>query len=207
MAVNVYAQQYDDESDFKFDWDESVKDGIVITGYIGSKREIHIPPSIQNTPVTGIWRSAFQNNRLITRVIIPNSVIVIGNAAFERCTGLVGITIPDSVISINDDAFFGCVNLDSVTLPDSVTSIGSFAFDGCTKFTSITIPSSVTSIGRSAFSGCTSLISVTFEGTISSGNFDRYSVFPGDLREKYLASDGGTGTYIRFTNGDRWRKR
>jgi hypothetical protein len=208
VAVSAYTQQqYDMESDFKFEWDKDVDFGIVISGYLGSKKEINIPPSIQNAPITGIGNKAFGNNRTITRVIIPNSVTFIGGGAFERCTGLLGVTIPDSVISIKEDAFFGCINLPSVTIPNSVTSIGDFAFDGCTKLTSVTMPGSVTSLGRSAFSGCTGLTSVTFEGTINSSNFDRYYVFPGDLRDRYFANDGGTGTYIRFSNGEKWRKR
>jgi cell division protein FtsL len=32
MAVSVYAQQYDSARDFEINWDENVKDGVVITG-------------------------------------------------------------------------------------------------------------------------------------------------------------------------------
>jgi hypothetical protein len=40
------------------------------------------------------------------------------------------------------------------------------------------------------------LTSVTFAGTIDSGSFSSSSSFPGDLRAKYLATNGGPGTYI-----------
>jgi len=56
---------------------------------------------------------------------------------------------------------------------------------------------SVTVIERGAFE-CDRLTSVTFEGLITSGNF---AGFPGDLRDKYLARDGGPGTYTRFAGG------
>jgi len=72
LAVTANAQQYDPESDFQFDWDENVKDGVVITKYIGTKKEVRIPPSIQNYPVTSIGLAAFFQNRNITRVTIPN---------------------------------------------------------------------------------------------------------------------------------------
>ena len=58
---------------------------------------------------------------------------------------------------IGNDAFNGCTGLTSVTIPNSVTSIGNSAFEGCSDLTSITIPNSVTSIGDNAFNGCTGL--------------------------------------------------
>jgi len=56
-----------------------------------------------------------------------------------------------------------------------------------------------------AFKDCSNLISVTFQGTIPSKNFDNYT-FPGDLRAKYLAKDGGPGTYTRLAGGETWKK-
>jgi hypothetical protein len=32
------------------------------------------------------------------------------------------------------------------------------------------------------------------------------STFPGDLHAKYFAADGGPGTYVRFANGQTWKK-
>ena len=100
--------------------------------------------------------------------VIPNSVISIGDSAFENCTSLTSVTIPDSVTSIGDYAFCNCTSLTSVTIPDSVTSIGDYAFCNCTSLTSVTIPDSVTSIGYSAFRGCTSLTSVTIPDSVTS---------------------------------------
>jgi len=84
--IPVYAQQYDSEKDFQIDWDKNVKDGVIITKYIGAKKEVRIPPSIQNNPVTGIGRAAFAHNKNITRVIIPDRVTNIWYAAFWDCT-------------------------------------------------------------------------------------------------------------------------
>ena len=72
-------------------------------------------------------------------LIIPDSVISIGDCAFYRCTGLTSIIIPDSVTRIGEDAFYGCTGLTNITIPDSVTSIGSDAFSGCTELTSINV--------------------------------------------------------------------
>ena len=92
--------------------------------------------------------------------VIPNSVISIGDSAFENCTSLTSVTIPDSVTIIGRYAFENCTSLTSVTIPNSVTSIGDYAFYNCTSLTSVTIPDSVTSIGSGAFENCTSLKSI-----------------------------------------------
>jgi len=105
------------------------------------------------------------------------------------------ITLLDGTKGIAGAAFYGYTGLTSVTIPNSVTSIGYQAFYNCTSLTSVTIPNSVTSIESYAFSSCTGLTSVEFKGTITSANFSSYTPFPGDLRAKYLAADGGKGTY------------
>ena len=81
--------------------------------------------------------------------VIPNTVTVIGDYAFEGC-GLTSINIPSSVTAIGSEAFAYCLSLTSVTIPNSVTSIGANAFlrSGLATFN---IPNSVTSIGSDAF--------------------------------------------------------
>jgi len=69
--IPVWAQQYDSEKDFQIDWDTKVEGGLIIKKYIGTKKEVSIPPSIQNKPVTGI-SGAFKDNKNITKVTIPN---------------------------------------------------------------------------------------------------------------------------------------
>jgi hypothetical protein len=75
----------------------------------------------------------------------------------------------------------------------------------------VTIPKSVIDIYDGAFANCTNLTSVTFQGMINADNFGVQRVkwnlpFNGDLRDKYLAKDGGPGTYKRFAGGEVWRK-
>jgi len=163
VIIPVYSQQYDSEKDFQIDWDDS--GGVKIIKYIGSKKEVSIPTSIQNNPVTGI--GGFNDNKNITKVTIPNSVKNIGDSAFSDCISLTNITIPNSVSSIGERAFFGCTSLTNITIPDSVTSIGNRSFERCTSLTSITIPNSITSIGNQVFAGCSSLTNITIPNSVT----------------------------------------
>jgi len=70
----------------------------------------------------------------------------------------------------------------------------------------VTIPASVTNIGNFAFDGCTGLISVTFQRTMASNSFGIYPSFPGDLQDRYLAANGGAGTYTRPDGLSTWTK-
>ncbi|MBR1403937.1 MAG: leucine-rich repeat protein [Treponema sp.] len=103
----------------------------------------------------------------LAEIVLPNTVLSIGDSAFAGCTGLTNITIPDSVTSIGDDAFSNCRSLTSITIPDSVTSIGWYAFGRCNSLMNITIPKSVTNIIDGAFSGCTKLSTVYYEGSLA----------------------------------------
>ncbi len=64
--------------------------------------------------------------------IIPNTVMHLGNAAFDDCESLTSIIIPNSVITIGEATFNDCDHLKSITIPHSVKSIGKSAFDDCT---------------------------------------------------------------------------
>lgn len=72
------------------------------------------------------------NNKLVTNLVIPESVTSIKAYAFSACSGLINLTIPDSVTSIGYSAFSGCSGLTSVTIGKGVTSIDWYAFNGCT---------------------------------------------------------------------------
>ncbi len=121
-----------------------------------------IPNSVIN-----IGDEAFENCDGLTSVKIPNSVTNIGRYAFDSC-GLTSVTIPDSVTSIGDRAFYDCYSLTNVTTGNSVTKIGSYAFSDCYSLANVTTGNSVTRIGDSAFSDCRSLTCETIGNNVTS---------------------------------------
>ena len=111
--------------------------------------------------------SAFLNCTGLEKVILPNSVTMVGQNSFSGCTNLEYVSMSNSVISIDKKAFYNCPALTSISLPNTLTSIGESAFAGCTSLTTIDIPENVSAIGASAFYGCTSLNSITVGNSVS----------------------------------------
>jgi hypothetical protein len=74
---------------------------------------------------------------LVNAIVIPSSiqgysVISIGDRAYAGCyRGFGSIDVPDTVVNIGNSAFDGCLNISSVTIPHSVTNLGLSAFRGC----------------------------------------------------------------------------
>ncbi len=64
--------------------------------------------------------------------MIPRCVKIIGRSAFNNCKSLSEVIIPDSVTEIRSWAFDCCYSLCNVVIPDSVTEIDNTAFRGCT---------------------------------------------------------------------------
>lgn len=101
--------------------------------------------------VTKIENSAFSGCKLLTKVVLPNSITEIGNMAFKGDSLLAEINIPETITSIGRQAFEGCKTLNNVTLPQGLTKIDDFTFQGCASLDNIDIPASVTEFGYSCF--------------------------------------------------------
>jgi len=160
IALSVFAQQYDPESDFKV---EKSKDGksVTITKYVGSKKTVNIPPRIQGLPVTVIGDNAFENI-WVDSLVLPEGIEKIGDLP----KSLKMLYIPASVTKINEDYFakymFDLINIevakdnkyysviDGVLFNKSQTVLIRYPPNKDNK--SYRIPNTVTHIGNYAFS-------------------------------------------------------
>ena len=122
--------------------------------------------------VTRIGDFAFEGNRDLSTVSIPNSVTSIGEWSFFNCYNLSSVDMPNSVVTIDKEAFYNCKKLSIINIPNQLDAIGEGVFRNCESIESVLIPDSVTDIGFAAFEGCTKLSAVTFEdGLVNIGNY------------------------------------
>lgn len=109
----------------------------------------------------GIANYAFLRNTSLSTVRIPDSIKIIGEAAFAQ-SKINTFILGAGVEVIGDQTFISCENLSNVILGsfDTVTggiefsslrSIGSYAFQECKALSDIDIPESVKVIGSYAF--------------------------------------------------------
>lgn len=149
-------------------------------GYCRST-EIEIPSMFKGKPVKAINSLAFDKCSSLKKIIlpetitiigeyaffacdslesieIPNGVTHIGTHAFARCAALKNIEVPAGVLTIEDGVFSECHSLVTVTLPDSLVDIGGGAFLDCPSLENINIPDGVTHLGINVFGGCSKLV-------------------------------------------------
>lgn len=147
---------------------------------------VQIPDS-----VVSIGDYAFEGTALKT-LEIGRNVESIGDYAFADNAWLTDVTFASNskLVSIGDGAFAGCVSLSTISLPDSVVSIGDYAFYGNSSLKYVYISASLTEMGSYAFANSPELTQVVFgDGATVVGdyafvNIDNSSVGTMD----YLAS-------------------
>jgi len=111
------------------------------------------------TGVITIGAEAFRQLPLLTSIVIPNSVITIGEAVFRQ-SGLASVTLGTGLLTIGVDAFRESA-LVSVVIPNSVTTIEEDAFRQIQPLTSVTIGTGITTLGRRIFRESPALTTVT----------------------------------------------
>ena len=152
--------------------------------YIGSCAFAYTKASsVDLGSVTEIGGSAFAVSSL-SAVVIPDTVISMGEYAFQSSAYLSSVKIGNGLRSISKEAFEYCSNLSEITIPAGIESIGGAAFKsaglrklifennskltvisyaafyGC-PLTSVNFPDSLMNIGGGAFFKC-SLSSISF---------------------------------------------
>lgn len=147
---------------------------ISIKSYSGSEENIIIPDNIEGYPVKYISEKAFSDCSIVS-VVIPDSVIEIGDAAFYKCSKLKSVKIGNSVVKICAYAFEKCKSLTSIEIPDSVVQIQDYAFSYCNSLKSAVLGNSLVNLGYSAFYKCDKLENVVFGNSLKTINAEVFS--------------------------------
>lgn len=169
------------DSDFHID-----KEGC-LTSYTGSEEHVVIPEGVKRiggNPDNSIFEDTETE---IKSVVIPDSVIEIGERAFYTCLQLEEVTMGNGVKKIGQEAFAGCFKMKTIHLSDSLQEIGLRAFNFCEFLEALELPSSLRNIEMEAFGNCISLKSLNIPDGVQAippGTFDRCS----SMEELYIPS-------------------
>ncbi len=161
---------------------------ITITNYKGSATEVTVSEKIGKSIVTAIGKGTFtgeenqcRNNetmnrgatkeqirqhKKITKIVLPDTIQLIGAGAFQCMEELREINIPAGVREIGEAAFAACAALRTLTIPPNVKRIGKKAFLGCAALETVYISEGVEELGAGVFAKCSKLQKVYMPASI-----------------------------------------
>jgi len=117
--------------------------GVELAQYLGNDAHVTVPGDLG---ITVLGPSSLRASTIIS-VVVPEGVEEIDSAFFEDYY-LTSVTLPQSLRVIRQNAFHKCSALTSITIPSGVTTIGNYAFFDCSALTLMTVegvaPPSVT---------------------------------------------------------------
>ena len=111
--------------------------------------EIILPPSLK---VLG--EEAFEGCSSLFRIDIPEGVEIIPQRAFADCVGLAEVSLPSTLKELGKEAFKNCSSLESIDIPEGVEIIPAMCFESCSNLESAHFHDGLKEIGKSAFCGC-----------------------------------------------------
>lgn len=124
-----------------------------------SLKSITIPASVETIAYgafmnTDLVEVDFTDTYSLTTVSFAegSKLKTLGEWAFQKQKALTSITLPEGLTTIGEGAFYSCTALQSITLPEGLTTIGDYAFQDCAALKSINIPANVETVGNYAFS-------------------------------------------------------
>lgn len=98
-----------------------------VVGYVGDKGDVVIPEYIGQHVVYAIGESAFEDNKVIQSVVIPQSVSRISKKAFKNCVNLKSVIFEGNHLDwledhnklsmpmyVLEEAFYGCASLEYI---------------------------------------------------------------------------------------------
>lgn len=193
MCTEIHVETKGELENELADYDYANIESLKITGVLNDVDFLFIyrmMPNLKNLDIaevniTALPTQAFYNSKNVEHLILPNTLITIGEEMFYQ-SDLRSVVIPTNVTTVGYSAFWYCSKLTTITFEKGslLKTIGGGyyssyyhgAFSDCSSLTSIEIPASVETIEATAFNYCSKLTTVTFEKgsqlKIIGGGFD-----------------------------------
>lgn len=196
-----------------------VHDGVACA-YCGDSDKVVLPSGVKEISKQLFACSSLESNdgnKNIHEVILPDSLEVIGDQAFDGCRQLERIIIPKSVHTIGNEAFRNCEKLKEIDVPDTIENIGEGILIGCKSLADesgfvifnntvqayygserkVLIPEGITAIESGAFEG-SGMTSIKLPSTLRElgSAFERC-----DMLEEIVIPEGVTSIKNRTFEG------
>lgn len=177
--------------------DELLISGGVLVAYRGNKASVLIPEGVRV-----IAGEAFAGHRELHSVTFPDSLLSVGEGAFEGCSGLSEIRFGEQPLleTIKDRAFSNCA-LSELTLPASVKTVGLGAFDSQVQIAFAgdrtperTYETSAQRLSNEAYRGLREETGAS--GVSVTGISDAYAKLDGAAREYHLSIEPLTASEL-----------
>ncbi len=144
-----------------------------------------------------------------TEFTVPDTVKIVGKAAFEHSKNLKKIILQQGVEQILTDAFLECTALEEIVIPNSLASVGEYAFQNCSALKTICYDGdatswkkiSITETGNNKFTGAKILYAhtVTFTGDVEATQ----KVYTSRFAQPCYVADYGY-KYVYTVDGAQW---
>lgn len=161
----------------------------IITGYIGSDRDVIIPSTLGGYPVQRIIEPIFANNLQLDSVTIPEGVSALASGAFSN-SSVKTINLPSTIKYLSNNTFRKCQQLREINVSEGSSDYccidGNLYNKDQTKFyfyasgkeeRVFTLPSTVITVSDGAFSGANNLETLNIPDSVTStGGFGDSSI-------------------------------
>ena len=162
---------------YSLDEDENA----TITKFMGNASALMIPSELDGYTVVAIGDKAFQGNKNIRSVIIPDTVTKIGARAFADCTNLGNVILSSNLEEMGSKAFARCELLTDIEIPKSLTicHVDGDGYEGdlegaytgpfyeCSGLEVIRFESGTNKIAKRLFAGCTGLKEISIPNIVT----------------------------------------
>ena len=126
----------------------------------------HAPSNWENGVLyLGTYLIKANDNTVYTDHTVKEGTVGIADEAFLAQDAIITVVLPKTLVWIGEKSFAFASSLENVTFAKSgaLSRIDYGAFAYCSSLKSVTVPATVTSLGNGAFASCTSLKKLTIE--------------------------------------------
>ena len=179
-----------EKSDFTY---KEYQSGYALTSYCGTNSVVNVPSTYNGKSVLAI---GIYKDTDCTVYNMPSSYELTQNAGFYANKTVTKVVLPNTITVIGAMAFAGCSSLKEVNIPTNCKNVYAYAFQN-TALKSITIPQN-TSISSITVFNNVELESIRFEGSIDCSGINVASFFSRSESQSFSVDDSDLRTYFNL---------